>query len=263
VVKSKRRNGSPFVKFSVPIQQIVGKIMFYFPFAFIACLIAMKLISQESYWNIMAAEDGPAESATSIVYLIAMFVAIWIATSFRKSQQNKYAILYTVLALVLFVIAMEEISWGQRFFGIKSSGIFETYNHQSETNIHNFLSRRPLHMVYILVSSYGAFAWKWFPKKWQIQYPVLSKLVVPDRKLLWYFLPTTVLYIYYDYLGPILVKGFGIKAAQALDSSSGYLLLKDQEPIELLLSMGFMCFMIMIVYRQAHNLFRLSIQHKF
>jgi hypothetical protein len=42
--------------------------------------------------------------------------------------------------VVLFFIAGEEVSWGQRIFGWESFGVFETHNFQKETTLHNFLN---------------------------------------------------------------------------------------------------------------------------
>jgi hypothetical protein len=43
------------------------------------------------------------------------------------------------LALALFFVAGEEISWGQRILGIKSSEFFQEKNAQGETNLHNLV----------------------------------------------------------------------------------------------------------------------------
>ncbi|NRB05923.1 MAG: hypothetical protein HRU34_00045 [Richelia sp.] len=91
MTESRRPSSSSFVGFSFQTQQILEKILVYFPFTFIASLVVMKLFSQQTYWNMMGMEDGPPESAINIV--------IWIANYFRKYNQNKYVILYAVLAL--------------------------------------------------------------------------------------------------------------------------------------------------------------------
>ena len=45
-----------------------------------------------------------------------------------------------MLALAAFYTVMEEISWGQRLFGIESPAFFAERNTQGETNLHNFLT---------------------------------------------------------------------------------------------------------------------------
>lgn len=44
---------------------------------------------------------------------------------------------YTLLALFAFFVAMEEISWGQRLFGVETSSFFQQHNLQGENNFHN------------------------------------------------------------------------------------------------------------------------------
>ena len=230
---------------------LLKQIVRYFPLAFMALLISIKLYSFEVYWGIMAKEDGLAEYATSLVYLITTVIAIQIALRFKKSDQKSYAILYTLAAIGFFIIAMEEISWGQRIMGLQSPEFFVAHNDQDEINLHNFLTRYPLHILYIVVSGYCALAWKLVPKKWQQQYPKLCQLIIPDRRLFWYFFPATALYLYYDYISPFLVNVLGITAAQLSYTYEGFIIAKDQEPIELLMSIGFMCFMIIIRYSQT------------
>jgi hypothetical protein len=63
-------------------------------------------------------EDGVSETATVIAYLVAL-------------------IPYLLLAAGAFVIAMEEISWGQRLLGYQTPEIVESRNIQDEFNLHN------------------------------------------------------------------------------------------------------------------------------
>ena len=115
------------------------------------------------------------------------------------------------MAVLFFVVAMEEISWGQRIFSVQSPEFFQTYNGQQEITLHNFLSRYPLHMIFILAGLYGSFAWKFFPEKFKTRFPKLSQFLIPDRLLQWYFLPTALLYIYYDYASAFLIHVLGLE----------------------------------------------------
>lgn len=99
---------------------------------------------------------------------------------------------------------MEEISWGQRLFSIESPEFFQQHNYQDEITLHNFLSRYPLHMIYIVVGLYGAFAWKFFPKGLKTTLGETARFLIPGRNLQWYFLPVALLYIYYDYVSVFL-----------------------------------------------------------
>ena len=52
----------------------------------------------------------------------------------------KTILILLVISFGLFFLFGEEISWGQRVFGFDSVGIFNQYNYQHETNLHNFFN---------------------------------------------------------------------------------------------------------------------------
>lgn len=56
---------------------------------------------------------------------------------FMRQKQWMAVGLVAVLSLVLFVMGMEEISWGQRIFQWQTSTYFSEHNVQGETNLHN------------------------------------------------------------------------------------------------------------------------------
>ena len=57
----------------------------------------------------------------------------------RFTKQKKWLAIGVIatLSLVLFVMGMEEISWGQRVFQWQTSTYFSKHNVQGETNLHN------------------------------------------------------------------------------------------------------------------------------
>jgi hypothetical protein len=82
-------------------------------------------------------EDGPIEWLTVAGLLIGMFVCFYRSfTNFRK-RNILFHITTIGLGLLLFFVAGEEISWGQRIFNIQSSEYFTQNNLQGETNLHN------------------------------------------------------------------------------------------------------------------------------
>ncbi|MEL6814697.1 MAG: hypothetical protein AAFP03_07765 [Cyanobacteria bacterium J06598_3] len=236
--------------FSVRGHQLVR----YFPFLFIGLLISLKSVSRHQYWQIMAVEDGPAEYLTSVAYIVASVVCIAIFTRLKKKTWSApSAIAISLMAALFFVVAMEEISWGQRIFSVQSPEFFQTYNGQAEITLHNFLSRYPLHMLFILAGLYGGFAWKVFPTWFKVRFPKLSQFLIPNRLLRWYFLPTALLYIYYDYVSVFLINVLGLEILQWQGRSYSWIIGKDQEPIELLMSIGVMFFAIALFNRQTHG----------
>lgn len=84
-------------------------------------------------------EDGVVEWLTVLGLLLAFVVCVARFIRLRK-KRNWWFLLVTIgLAVLLFAAAGEEISWGQRILGIKSSEFFEKNNSQHETNFHNLI----------------------------------------------------------------------------------------------------------------------------
>ena len=85
------------------------------------------------------AEDHAIEWGTVLGLMLGFFVSI--ARFFRLIGKRSWWFLTVTLLLAafLFVVAGEEISWGQRLLGIQSSEYFKENNAQGETNLHNMM----------------------------------------------------------------------------------------------------------------------------
>jgi hypothetical protein len=88
-------------------------------------------------------EDGPVEMAgalglggTAAVFLFAALRA-WRAPGWRRRAPA-----FAALALLFFLGALEEVSWGQRLFGWKTPPELAQVNVQRETNLHNLAFMR-------------------------------------------------------------------------------------------------------------------------
>ena len=89
---------------------------------------------------LLSIEDGPIEASSAILHFIncGIFVYIFFALRRNLSQKKKYYLFMSLLlALLFFVSGMEEISWCQRIFSIRTPELF-AQNVQNETNLHNF-----------------------------------------------------------------------------------------------------------------------------
>ncbi|MFC1836888.1 hypothetical protein ACFL2Q_19545 [Thermodesulfobacteriota bacterium] len=56
---------------------------------------------------------------------------------------------FRLLAAAFLLVAMEEISWGQRIFGWETPTLWSELGTQNETNIHNLLSFHYLNLLYV------------------------------------------------------------------------------------------------------------------
>lgn len=96
------------------------------------------------YWNthfldVYLDEDGPMEWLTVAGLLAGFFVCAYRFINLLKTKSWWFLTVTLVLGVLLFIAAGEEISWGQRIFGIQSSEYFLKHNAQGETNIHNLV----------------------------------------------------------------------------------------------------------------------------
>lgn len=96
----------------------------------------------------LAREDGPVEWLSALLLIAAAVVMIAYGIAWVKRKHYLRTAVAIVIALVFFVIAMEEISWGQRIFDIESSEFFLEHNAQDETNLHNLNTRLSEAMYY-------------------------------------------------------------------------------------------------------------------
>ena len=93
-------------------------------------------------------EDGLMEWATFISFAVAGILFLRVASIMTGSGDRTpvwQRWLFYGLAVGAWFVAFEEISWGQRLFGWGTPEVFEAYNSEGETNLHNiydnYLSR--------------------------------------------------------------------------------------------------------------------------
>jgi len=111
--------------------------------AFWAVVIILSQL-QEKLFLRLTREDGVIEALQIVVLLATAGVTSAIAWRLSRRNEKRWGLIYTAVTLGLIVIAAEEVSWGQRIRGVETSGFFERYNKQGETNLHNLKLIMPL-----------------------------------------------------------------------------------------------------------------------
>jgi hypothetical protein len=115
--------------------------------------------------------EGIVEQLCNVMFGITIIMFFGAIFQVKKDQHKpgtrKFIMgLLAFLAFAVFVILGEEISWGQRIFEWEATGVFNEYNHQQETNFHNFLN--PMFRFIYPMVGLGAFAFLFmywlFPK---------------------------------------------------------------------------------------------------
>lgn len=85
-----------------------------------------------------AVEDGPIENLTAAFFALASigFTVAAVRAPMMRGQLW-YRGMTIAWALLMFLACGEEISWGQRIFGIATPELMSQINAQDETNLHN------------------------------------------------------------------------------------------------------------------------------
>ena len=124
-----------------------------------------------------------------IEYAISSILALLIFIR-TKRKKNINSIIWLLIALLSFVIAGEEISWGERITGIGINSISDI-NVQGETNFHNlpFFHNYLLDPIFEISCIFlGWFGWRKFK----------NIKAFPSKDLSLYFLFVALFYFYFD-----------------------------------------------------------------
>jgi hypothetical protein len=109
-------------------------------------LLHATLLFVLAYWLVgfdrqfsegFAAEDGPVEYGTAVLLLLSALVLMGQAVRVLRSGRPVKSALLALYGLAFVFGAGEEVSWGQRLFGIETPEFFQERNAQGEITIHN------------------------------------------------------------------------------------------------------------------------------
>ena len=153
----------------------------------------------EPLYYLAVQEDEFLEWATFWGFVVAAgiyFASAW--HQFKLSRQLPWFVFG--LALFCFLVAMEEISWGQRLLGYRAPDFFLEQNYQQELNLHNVVdtSLRKLVMKIILLG-YGVIlsAANLWPPVTRIF--ARLRIVTPSPWLIVSFLAMFLIYTWYPW----------------------------------------------------------------
>lgn len=84
------------------------------------------------------AENSLVEMLTFVLFLVGAGIGLTYSLRLVKQKERWWVPgFYSTFSVGLFFIAMEEVSWGQQFFGFETPETFREINEQGETTIHN------------------------------------------------------------------------------------------------------------------------------
>lgn len=108
----------------------------------------------------LSQEDRLVEYTQVIALLLGAVFSINFARQLVKKKMRFHAIVFTLVAIVLFLVAGDEVSWGQRIFHIATPENIAVNNAQEEITFHNLYSVGGfVQPGYILIGLYGSTAW--------------------------------------------------------------------------------------------------------
>ena len=160
-----------------------------FIYCFVYILPYGKFFIGISWFDWLRSEDGPLEWMQFIEYACSSLLAILVFFR-QKKKKEVNSIIWLLIAFFSFLIAGEEISWGERLTGIGINSI-ANLNIQGETNFHNL----PFFHNYLLDPAFeisciflGWFGWRKFK----------GINALPSRDLSLFFLFVALFYFYFD-----------------------------------------------------------------
>jgi hypothetical protein len=150
----------------------------------LSLLLIIPISRSFGFW--LLEENNPIEILTFIFFLIGGMYGIFSSTRLFKQREDRLeALFFLIFSFFLIIIGMEEISWGQQFFGFETPTEWKAINLQGETNLHNigFMQTHSdtLHFIFGLSGLIGVFL---------RNYSMFKKLGVPLILIPWFIIIT-------------------------------------------------------------------------
>ena len=182
-------------EFKTPWGKIIPEVSVFpiyyliFIYCFVYILPYGKFFIGISWFDWLRSEDGPLEWMQFIEYALSSLFALFVFFS-QKKKKDINTIIWLLIAFLSFLIAGEEISWGERITGIGINSI-ANLNVQGETNFHNlpFFHNYLLDPVFEISCIFlGWFGWRKFKRIHAF----------PSKELSLFFLFVALFYFYFD-----------------------------------------------------------------
>jgi len=175
-------------------------------------------------YYLAAQEDEPLEWATFWAFVLAAVLYFRAALTDRH-RRGGMPWFHVGLAAFCLLVALEEISWGQRLIGYRAPELFLEYNYQQEFNLHNIVDsglRRSL--MLLILAGYGVLGGVAGSVRQASAFADHLRVVLPPLSLVPAFGASAAIYAWYpaDLTGEWVecAMGFSFLFAAALDRSS-------------------------------------------
>jgi len=130
-------------------------VLWIIPF-FVAGLGPLTALMGKPAYKLLTGEDAIAETAQALFYFLAFILSLILMYQRWRGGDRLIGMLFGVLALGLFFLIGEELSWGQRIFDWNTFSSLAEVNKQGETNLHNIYGvGATFKWIQALVAAYG------------------------------------------------------------------------------------------------------------
>ena len=106
---------------------------------FLGYAVYLSRIDPGAFRHAFVVEDGFVEWSTVVVLILTMVVCFRRVVVLHKERSFLFLFVTSLLGVFCFFGAGEEISWGQRLFGLESPAFFQDNNAQGEIGLHNIV----------------------------------------------------------------------------------------------------------------------------
>lgn len=118
---------------------VIEKLLLLFAASLLSLGAVLSFTHPDYFATGLTVEDGPVEWFTVFMLLCSLVLCASRVVKLAGKRNGLFIMTYCILSLFFFFGAGEEISWGQRIFGIESGEFFAQNNAQRETNLHNLV----------------------------------------------------------------------------------------------------------------------------
>jgi hypothetical protein len=135
----------------------LAELLFLVPLVGAVLVAASRL--DISLFRLITGEDRVLEWSQFAAYAATVPIALAVGLRLWRGGERIGAGGFLLLAVGAFLIAGEEISWGQRIFGVETPEELQALNRQGEVGVHNISSVEHLLIVaFMLAGLYGSLA---------------------------------------------------------------------------------------------------------
>ncbi|MGZ8954994.1 MAG: hypothetical protein ACXW0Q_09990 [Methylovulum sp.] len=169
----------------------------------------------------MLDENSPVELLTFFFAIAGGILGLALARRTRIHEKTLVFGFYIAFSLALIFVGMEEIAWGQQFFGFDTPSAWLSINMQGETTLHNLKHIQGHTEIFRLTFGIGGLIGVWLAF-----HPYFKKIGAPAILLPWFIIITlhAAVDLYNDYF--------------PIEQQFDYCLMRTAELIELLITIS-------------------------